>query len=181
MYEQIIFRSRIWGCVLNSEQSRLPLYLQTVHRLITTQGSVRKSNFGGWQSSDNIHLMSEFQPLAKSILEFATPILKNYIDELATLQSMWANTNFKHSYNGHHTHEGWLSGVVYLQTPANCGRLIFTNPAIRSERHIIRDSNYPVVPVVLGCILFPSWLEHYVEPNQSDQPRISLSFNIGQK
>ncbi len=28
-------------------------------------------------------------------------------------------------------------------------------------------------------IIFPSWLWHGVEPNQSEESRISLSFNIG--
>lgn len=181
MYEQIIFRTQIWGCVLNNEESRLPQYLYTISQLATSQGSARKSNFGGWQSHDNIHEMPVFTPLVQSLLNFAAPILQTYTSQIPVMQSMWANMNFKHCYNAHHTHEGWLSGVVYLQVPPSSGRLVFTNPAIRSERHLLRDNNYPVTPVKLGCILFPSWLEHYVEPSQSDQPRISISFNIGDK
>ena len=38
--------------------------------------------------------------------------------------------------------------------------------------------NYPVEPSPLSCIIFPSWLSHYVEPNMSDEKRISLSFNF---
>ena len=29
--------------------------------------------------------------------------------------------------------------------------------------------------------MFPSWIEHYVEPNRSDEDRISMAFNIGVK
>jgi uncharacterized protein (TIGR02466 family) len=181
VYEQTIFRTQIWGCVLTSEEIRLSTYLQAVQQLATTDGGVRKSNFGGWQSHDKIHEMPVFKPLVRAILDFAAPILQPYTPQTPIIQSMWANLNFKHCYNGHHTHEGWLSGVFYLQVPPKSGRLIFTNPAIRSERHLLRDSNYPLTPVKLGCILFPSWLEHYVEPSQSDQPRISISFNIGDK
>jgi hypothetical protein len=25
--------------------------------------------------------------------------------------------------------------------------------------------------------LFPCWMEHYVEPHESDQPRIAIGFN----
>jgi len=38
-----------------------------------------------------------------------------------------------------------------------------------------------VQPQNLLLLLFPSWLEHYVEQNMSDESRISLSFNIGVK
>ena len=27
-------------------------------------------------------------------------------------------------------------------------------------------------------LIFPSWLDHYVEPNESDEDRISISFNV---
>ena len=26
-------------------------------------------------------------------------------------------------------------------------------------------------------VLFPSWMEHFVEPHDNDEPRISISFN----
>ena len=33
-------------------------------------------------------------------------------------------------------------------------------------------------PVPNTLIMFPAWLEHDVEPNQSQEERISISFNI---
>ena len=72
----------------------------------------------------------------------------------------------------------FLSGVLFLQTPTNCGRLVFKNPAVSSDFSLIRAKDFVIDPEVLGCIFFPSWLEHYVEPNLSDEDRISLSFNF---
>ena len=93
---------------------------------------------------------------------------------------MWANINDKYNYNAHHTHEGILSGVFYLHVPENSGRLILVDPAVRNHNSVIKNSNYGIKPERLACIVFPSWLEHYVEPNQSDEYRISISFNIGE-
>ena len=38
-----------------------------------------------------------------------------------------------------------------------------------------------VVPKEGKIILFPSFLDHLVEPNLTHEPRISISFNIGFK
>ena len=65
--------------------------------------------------------------------------------------------------------------------PANSGKLVLINPAVRSDGHLLRESNYPITPEKLACIMFPSWLEHYVESNLSNDMRISISFNIGPK
>ncbi|MGH8328789.1 MAG: putative 2OG-Fe(II) oxygenase [Steroidobacteraceae bacterium] len=29
-------------------------------------------------------------------------------------------------------------------------------------------------------VLFPCWMEHYVEPHESDEPRICIAFNANQ-
>tara|TARA_B110000977_G_C11087490_1_gene495303 strand:+ start:1038 stop:1598 length:561 start_codon:yes stop_codon:yes gene_type:complete len=177
-----IFNTPIWGYVLTSEKYQAEDYLEKVIELSSTEPSANKSNAGGgWQSRDNLQedpLFKEFvnNTLIKSI---GQPILKEYGIVNPVVQSMWASVNNKHSFNYQHTHEGYLSGVFYLQVPKDSGRLIFTNPAVRSESHPIRQKNYPIIPQELACIVFPSWLEHYVEPNMSDEARVSISFNIG--
>jgi uncharacterized protein (TIGR02466 family) len=41
------------------------------------------------------------------------------------------------------------------------------------------NSDQVVLKVKNGTLLlFPSWLEHSVPPNRSNEPRISVSFNI---
>lgn len=177
-----IFNVPIWGYVLTNERYQAEDYLERIEQLYNNEPSVTKSNSGGgWQSRDNLHEDPIFREFVNNILlkSIASNILKEYNISDFKLQSMWANVNGKHSFNYHHTHEGYLSGVFYLKVPENSGRLVFTNPAIRSEMHPIRCPNYKIQPQPLACIVFPSWLEHYVEPNQSDDTRISISFNIG--
>lgn len=177
-----IFSVPIWGYVLNGERYQSEDYLERVMELHRAEDSTKKSNAGGgWQSRDDLHKEPIFKEFVNNTLikSMCQPILKDYGIEDCSVQSMWANVNDKHSFNYHHTHEGCLSGVFYLKVPQGSGRLIFTNPNIRSELHQIRGKNYPIVPSDLACIVFPSWLEHYVEPNMSDQSRVSISFNIG--
>ena len=177
-----LFQTPIWGYMLTNEKYHAEDYLERILELYTTEPSASKSNAGGgWQSRDDLHEDPIFREFVKSILvkSIANDILKDYDVSDYRVQSMWANVNQQHSFNYHHTHEGYLSGVFYLKVPKNSGRLVFTNPAIRSESHPIRVRNYPITPEPLACIVFPSWLEHYVEPNLSNDTRISISFNIG--
>lgn len=181
MNQHNIFNVPIWGYVFNQEQQHLEYYIDALYKLQSMNTSEKKSNFGGWQSQDNLQTYTVFKPLCDSILSICRPIINQYTNIPPVIQSLWGNINYKNNFNAHHTHEGWLSGVFYLQTPPNSGRLIFVNPMIRSERTLISCKNYPIVPQTLACIIFPSWLEHYVEPSASDTTRISMSFNIGDK
>ena len=40
------------------------------------------------------------------------------------------------------------------------------------------NTHHWFAPVENTLIMFPAWLEHDVEPNQSQEERISISFNI---
>lgn len=177
-----IFPTPIWGYILNSEIYAADDYIEYIQSLSQTEPSAKKSNGGGWQSRDNLHLDPIFREFVTGTLKnIYTDVLKEYSEKEFEITSMWANINQIGNFNYHHVHEGAISGVFYLQVPKNSGRLIFVNPAIRSEQNLIRHQNYPIEPEKLACIVFPSWLEHYVEPSQVTEDRISISFNIGPK
>lgn len=174
-----LFATPIWGAMLNDHQFQSTDYVDYILEMAKNEPSVRKSNFGGWQSRDNIHQTEGiFRELVKSITFIANNIVKDYKCQPIEIKEMWANVNTKACYNGSHTHSGIISGAFYLSTPENCGKLVLINPVIRSDRHIIRANNFGITPKKLACIFFPAWLEHYVEPNMSDEYRISMSFNM---
>jgi uncharacterized protein (TIGR02466 family) len=173
-----IFFVPIWGYIIKGEQYHSSDYLDLIENLQATEPSARKSNFGGWQSRDNLHKEGVFQELNKSLLLLANDIAKSQALPPVHLISMWANINYKNSFNAPHTHEGIFSGVFYLTAPENSGKLIFKNPVVRSETSPYKLADYPIQPAPLACIIFPSWLEHYVEPSLSDEKRVSLSFNF---
>lgn len=177
-----LFSVPVWGYILNDEHYQALDYTDYILDLKQNNKSLKKSNFNdGWHSECNLHEHGIFRELSSRLLNIATDILQPYRECDLQFLEMWAMVNTKHSYNAHHIHEGLISGVFYLQTPKDCGRLILCNPAIRSQNHPIRNKDYPIAPERLALILFPSWLEHYVEPSQTDEERIAISFNIGEK
>lgn len=181
-HQDNIFNIPIWGYILNEHQYQSTDYIDYILEMKENVPSVSKSNFGGWHSPSNLYEHGIFKELASLILNVAKDITQPYrrTSDLQFLE-MWSMVNTKYNYNAHHTHEGIISGVFYLQVPENSGRLILCNPAVRSQSHPIRNKDFPVEPEQLALILFPSWLEHYVEPSHSNEERIAISFNIGEK
>ena len=101
---------------------------------------------------------------------------------------MWINVNQKNNYNLVHNHPfSSFSGVFYIQTPANCGNIVFRNDSkIELFMPVENFTNYGhynslswTLPVKENILyLFPAWLTHIVKSNQSNEERISVSFNI---
>lgn len=175
-----IFSVPIWGFILNDQKYQSRDYIDAILSLEETEPSVKKSNFGGYQTHDNLHKIPVFKEFVSTLENIASGCFEDYLSKQckAVITEMWGNINHKHCSNGAHVHGGALSGVFYLKAPKNCGKLMLCNPAVRSDSSLIRTSDYPIVPEDLALILFPSWLEHYVESNLSEEVRISISFNF---
>ena len=103
----------------------------------------------------------------------------------------WININPKGSSNYHHNHfEQTLpilwSGIYYVKIPKDSGSIRFYDP--RSHMiHRCMDMQYifgestPAIefePKEGDCYYFPTWLEHDVGMNVSNEDRISIAFNI---
>jgi len=76
-----------------------------------------------------------------------------------------------------------MSGVYYVDVPNNDSPLSFEDPRPArmmdfQRSAIIKDEYYMHQPEMGQLVLFPSWLPHFVNPNTSDQLRISMSFNV---
>lgn len=174
-----IFSIPIWGFVLRDQQYQCQDYIDKLLQLEQTQPSAKKSNLGGYQTHDRLSDEGVFKELITSLNYICNSILQEYSCEPVQVKEMWGNINYQKDSNGSHVHSGVLSGVFYLQTPPDCGKLVLINPAVRADGHLLRASNFGIQPEHLALIIFPSWLEHYVEPNQSPERRMSISFNVG--
>ena len=105
---------------------------------------------------------------------------------------MWANINPPGGMNRAHQHPNSLwSGVYYIKAPKNSGDLKIDDPRSSAAMcrprqkdgekplRLYRETHY--APIAGRCIMFPSWLMHCVDPNESNDIRISVSFNFLQK
>lgn len=154
------------------------------------------TNRGGWQSKavQDILPYDSFTQLfqmiqgavnaAEQIMELGTKLkLLNY----------WFNVNEYGDYNTVHNHMGSIiSGVFYIDIPKendeNCGAIEFIrNDSIPYHLPLkgipkytpITGSSITVAPAAGRLLLFPSWVNHTVGSNRSQETRISMSFNYG--
>ena len=159
----------------------------------TEPSMVRKSNQGGWRSSDDLYKDERFSKIIERSKEYLGQICQhnNYEEGLKIIiDNMWAIVNRYKDYNLTHIHENvdW-SFVYYVKVPKNSGNLMFIDPRIRRVRdrsdklikgfdNPFTHSIYILCPLVGKFVIFPSYLEHYVEPNLTQESRISISGNI---
>ena len=100
---------------------------------------------------------------------------------------MWAIINEKGGLNERQNH-GYcaISAAYYVRAPKDCGDIVFYDPrpAPIYSHPVAKDPNNlnaqvnSIKPQEGNLILFPSYLDHSVNPNLSNKQRIVLSFNI---
>lgn len=94
----------------------------------------------------------------------------------------WMNIMPKHTLHSLHMHpHSVISGTYYVSIPKGSSSFRIEDPRVNfymNAPHKIAPSLfYEAVPKEGAFILFESWLRHEVPMNQSNDPRISLSFN----
>ena len=154
---------------------------------------VKKSNINGWHSKsfdlhDKKDIPSEFY---EDISSYIIDVFKNYgwiyDPSKVVCTSMWAIINKKGNFNIEHSHSNnYLSAAYYVKAPDNCGNFKASNPNIinrniypKSIQGTELNSNTASIKVNEGDLLiFPAYLPHSVEENQSDEDRIIISFNL---
>ena len=138
-------------------------------------------------SSFNVHnsVLKEFKVLEDEINEHIKSYLGsvNFNSDLKQfhIANSWVNIYPTGSYVSEHLHNGcYLSAVLFLQTPEECGDFYLLDPL---EYHKINsigkeDTKHKFKPEEGRFILFPSYLKHGSLPNESKDDRIILSLNI---
>ena len=168
--------------------------LTEAEALRKADAGANKSNRGGWHSSGNIFdqeapCFAEVADLAReSVLEASRTIgAKADVAALKFKLFGWMNVNPPGGFNAPHTHPGahW-SGVYYVSQPeveaGNSGMIEFLDP--RSDLPNWRILKAPpfrlkkkIRPEAGQIVLFPSYLTHWVYPNDTKDERVTLAFN----
>jgi uncharacterized protein (TIGR02466 family) len=142
-----------------------------------------------WQSHQSLHNDTELATLMSCISGAAHKILR-FLNIGATdikVTGCWANVCSAGASHRMHSHpNNYLSGVYYVSAATGANTINFHDP--RSQAGIIRppitqltgqNTDQVVLEVTDGTLLlFPSYLMHSVDPNDSDELRISISFNL---
>ena len=154
----------------------------SIQGMIDKDEGVTKSNRGGWQS-ELLPPNGELEPLSAEISEFCKSINLG-INEIVIPQ-MWINVIKKNDWNTIHSHGQYtLSGTYYVKAPKDCGQIVFRDPRPSAISNLFMVNTFDkgefrkVKPIEGLLILFPSYLDHFVEPSNADEDRISISFDI---
>lgn len=142
-----------------------------------------------WQSETALHRCPELQALVARFERIARGAIASLHIGAASFKitGCWANANARGaSHSIHHHPNNFLSGVYYVRVGPGADTINFHDP--RPQTGIIRppvtelsaqNTDLVVVQVKDGTLLlFPAYLEHSVGPNESADPRISVSFNV---
>ena len=153
----------------------------------------KKTNVLGYQSNPLDLREPKLQPLINHIEFEAYRYARSFLtyDRPLKVESMWVNINHTNSYNKSHTHpQSYFSGVYYVSKPEDSGHITFTHPNtdlmgsywpfIKDQREYtpLNSNEWSMYSREHDCLIFPSFYRHHVEPNYSEEDRISISFNI---
>lgn len=147
----------------------------------------RHSNRKGWQKN-NLQDLPQLQHLIALIgKKFEQFILNELIPMTPCefyLGNMFCNINPPGAYHLPHVHEGDFTGVYYVKAPKNSGCLSLIHPQQCANTaklsSIFKNIKLEekIEPEAGKGYFFPTYLNHYVEENLSDDDRISISYNI---
>jgi uncharacterized protein (TIGR02466 family) len=189
VYEQEWFTTPIWECPVSGIDNRS--IKDYCLRVRSEKPGVKISNRGGWHSSELIYpIPQDLETLFNDLNVFVNDVCARYtgISDLR-LGNFWININGHHDYNLAHDHQkSILSGVYYVSVPKqNMGDLIlergdnaefFLTGDINRE-FTMANASEAVKPAKESTFyLFPSWIKHRVERNESNEERISIAFNF---
>jgi uncharacterized protein (TIGR02466 family) len=155
---------------------------------------VTKSNRGGWHSEGNLfddpaEPVQTLRAAARlSVLEANRAVGAKLEPERMEMKLFaWMNMNPTGGFNAPHTHPGahW-SGVYYVRQPevetGNSGMIEFLDPrsdlpAWRVLQSRAFRSKRKIRPEAGEIVIFPSYLVHWVYPNETGGERVTIAFN----
>ena len=157
-------------------------------------GISKISNKRGWQSvSKEVFTDEGFEPFKDKLIPCITELISEFhVVRQMDLVQMWLNVNGPFSYNVSHRHPGCeLAGVLWIKQTPESGRFVFDNMDTgyrdamllnATDRDYLEEKKMPpeYVPGYTDgtVIIFPAGVSHRVEINETEEDRISLSFNI---
>lgn len=165
------------------------------HAMRALDSGITRSNRQGWHSKTD--LMTRKEPGVSELVTFIERVIRSATLTIAPsfnasgyrlVSDGWININPQHGFNVPHRHNGFMwSGTYYVTVPVSpagsrSGNLEFLSPlTVPGEYGVLGANCYSekitIRPKAGDLILFPSYLTHWVYPNDTDQERISIAFN----
>ncbi len=153
----------------------------------------KKNYVSGYTSYGSIDQLNQTMSSFKKLENFIQPHISKYIDHLGydltskdlVMSQCWLNVMPHNAQHTAHIHPlSVISGTFYVQTPPGSSAIKFEDPRLGFFMNCpplkpkTKDQRFiSVQPAEKDIILFESWLRHEVPRNQTQEPRVSISFN----
>jgi len=188
----LFFSTPIWTFKIdNYEEVNEEIYNFILNLKKQDPKGIRVSNINGWHSQNFDLKSSTISRFVNLISPNINTVLNDMNWETETqvikLSNMWAIINEKDGLNERHHHgNSAISAAYYVRAPEGCGDIVFYDPRpapiyshpIAKGPNSLNAQVNSIKPQEGSLILFPSYLDHSVNPNISNKQRIVVSFNI---
>jgi len=183
MYDHVIdkniFPTFVCSCIPQIDMMEV---LEEVYQTQLDYKTENLSNEGGYHSPKFVG--TRFLKLRNVVEEFCNDLL--YQKRLGLdVQSIeyWCNINKSYNYNVMHSHgRADLIGIYYVKVPLNSGNLVVMRNDGSQYCDLYENRadmlEYVTEPETGRLYILPGHLWHYVTGSDSEQDRISISFNI---
>jgi len=170
-----------------------------IYKIKSESPTIEVSNINGWHSEADLFLREEasIKTLCGVLVAETTRKLISISSDFDPKQydgqfGGWININPKGGANATHHHQPWdWSGVFYVKQPSisdeagRSGMIEFINPCQQSSSLANKGfKNAGMSPFLRfrpqpgEIVLFPSYLLHSVYPNETDDDRITIAYNL---
>ena len=187
VFEQLWFPTPIWEVpVTGIDNTSIKEYCLQVREQLP---GTTISNRGGWHSKGLLDpIPDELNNLFSDVTAFANDVCRRHTGTELKFGNFWININGHHDYNLLHDHQkSVLSGVYYVDVPeTNMGDLVLHRgdnadyflTGVDKEETMANSPSCTKKAVESTMYIFPSWIKHHVERNESTKERISIAFNL---
>jgi len=177
----------------DSESLNTQLLKEIAIRKAASPG-INRSNWSGWHSEDDFFARTESgcATLRNHIVEAIQLCTRNVSPSfdfpLYSVQAEgWINVLGRGGFNTPHDHPNWTwSGCYYVSVPDGdkdlSGNIEFfdTRTNVRTltvDGAACFASKFVMKPRAGMLLMFPSYLRHWVYPNESEEERVTIAFN----
>lgn len=186
-----LFPSPVWSILFDDRASLNAKLLELANKMrINDPDGVSNTNVKGWQSPSLLQNLDEFKDINQRILQICQRIgeSQHFNPNVILDHQAWVNISPPGASNKIHYHANChFSGVYYISLKApECGSIFFRDPRVASRMfgspltklNDFTTEEIRMLPEEGRMYIFPGWLEHGVDTNQSEEDRVSISFNV---
>jgi uncharacterized protein (TIGR02466 family) len=188
----LFFSTPVWASKAENYKETNEEIYKYIKKLQTEDNDgIIKSNVKGWHSKDfdlkNSVVIKFINLISPNINQVIKDMQWDINSQTVKITSMWSIINTGGASNARHHHgNSDISAAYYVRAPENSGEIVFYDPRpapvfshpSSTKPNSLNAMVNSINPAEGGLVLFPSYLDHSVNENLSNEERIVISFNI---